>query len=761
MPTKIKKTFKSTILYAWIFSYVLAVCLPFLFSAFTLFHSQNIHEKSVISSTETVLSTMGENIYSQISYIESFATKLSTNNYVSDLSSLQPDAPLTPSDYEKIYHLSEHLSEDIFFNTGEYLFRPYVYFHNLDRIIGPSSSYSPEEFYSILLEDSSNADRFTQKDLTKFLSRWHKETFLRISGEKPQIFYALTVPALYSSQSSPVTILVGINLPAMLNNASNLYAFGEGNLLIYDEDGDLILTEGSFDLSEEIQHANIKNNRYKDYSVIESTAISNGWKFVYILPRNGIYSEIEIMQAVYTGVFILTLIITVFVIITLVKRNYKPIAGVMNEFNIKKKKVGGNEFDLLHDHFKDISTANIELHRLDAEKTIKIKQHQLSKLLIGYGADDADVAEDALLLPDKDYVVALFTLCSKDENSSSQEAAQSLLRQIISTFLPTYSFENISTTINGTCCYVFYFEDATSVPRLYEMLKCIVYGAHKNFNHFGFEIICCTSGVHTGAEELSNAYLEALDITALKKVTPHNGIYHFTDIENDTSASYYFPLSKEQVILSLLKEGDFESLTTELTELFDINFKSESFSLDFARCLLLDLLNSVLKSCKNESDQNITLNIDVKATIRFILNCTDISVATNTVMNVFKTYCDEIKIQKIGSNDDLSYRIVSYIKENFSNPEMSVTAIADTFHMNRNYLSKLFKEQQNINLHDFINEIRVQKAKNLLANTDMSLGEICDNTGFGSYRTFIRVFKQTEGVTALEYKKLASERKND
>ena len=81
--------------------------------------------------------------------------------------------------------------------------------------------------------------------------------------------------------------------------------------------------------------------------------------------------------------------------------------------------------------------------------------------------------------------------------------------------------------------------------------------------------------------------------------------------------------------------------------------------------------------------------------------------------------------------------------------------------MNRNYLSKLFKEQQNINLHDFINEIRVQKAKSLLANTNMSLGEICDSTGFGSYRTFTRVFKQIEGVTALEYKKLVSSEKNE
>ncbi len=759
MPTKIKKTFKSTILYAWAFSYVVAVCLPFLFSAFTLLHSQNIHEKSVITSTETVLSSMGENVYSQISYVENFATKLSTNSYVSDLSSLSEEAELSPSDYEKIYQLSGLLSKDIFFNTGDYLFRPYVYFHNLDTIIGPSSSYSPDEFYTILLDDGSGTKGFTQQDLEKFLSRWHKETFLRIPGENPRVFYALTVPAIYSSQSSPVTILVGINLPAMLNNASNLYAFGEGNLLIYDANNNLILSEGNFDLSDEIKNADIKNNRFEDYSVIESTAISNGWKFVYVLPRSEIYSEINTMQNIYTAIFILTLIITVLVIITLVKRNYKPIAKVMDAFNIKKKKVGSNEFDLLRDHFKDISSANRELHRRDAEKTTRIKQHQLSRLLLGYG--DADIAEDSLNLPDKEYVVALFSLCTKEEEVSSLDAAQSLLRQVISTILPTYSFENISATINGDCCYVFYFEDATYVPRLYEMLKCVVYGVHKNFNHFGFDIICCTSGIHTGTDALTNAYHEALDITALKKVNPHNGIYHFTDIETGTSAGYYFPLSKEQTIISLLKEGNFDALLGELTQLFDINFKSDAFSLDFARCLLLDLLNSVLKSCKNESEQSITLNIDIKATIRFILNCTDISVATNTVMNVFKAYCDEIKIQKIESSDDLSFRIISHIKENFTDPEMSVTSIAEKFHMNRNYLSKLFKEQQNINLHDFINEIRVQKAKSLLANTDMSLGEICDNTGFGSYRTFIRVFKQIEGVTAIEYKKLTSEKRTE
>ena len=277
MPTKIKQTFKSTILYAWIFSYILAVCLPFVFSAFTLLHSRDTHERSVIKSSETVLSSLGENVYSQISYVESFAIKLSTNNYVSDLSSLPENAVLSPYDYEKIYQLSDLLSKDIFFNTGQYLFRPYIYFHNLDKIIGPSSSYSPDEFYHVLAENDFNTEAFSQEDFEKFLSRWHKETFLRIPGEETCVFYALTVPAFYSSQSAPITILVELNFPAMLNNVSNLYAFDEGNLLIYDEDNNLILSEGNFDLSQELQDANIKNNRYKHYSVIESTAISNGF----------------------------------------------------------------------------------------------------------------------------------------------------------------------------------------------------------------------------------------------------------------------------------------------------------------------------------------------------------------------------------------------------------------------------------------------------------------------------------------------------
>lgn len=758
MPTKLKKTFKSTIIYAWIFSYILAVCLPFVFSAFTLFHSQKLHEKSVISSSETVLTSMGENVYSQLSYIESFATKLSTNSYVSDLSSLSENVEFSSTDYENIYHLSTLLSKDIFFNTGEYLFRPYIYFHNLDKIIGPSSSYSPDEFYSFLSSDQSDNKTFTSKDLKSFLKRWHKETFLRIPGEKTRVFYALTVPSLYSSKSSPITILVEINLPGMLTNASNLYEFNKGNLLIYDDENNLILSEGAFDLSKQIQNAHIKNNRYENYSVIESTSISNGWKFVYVLPTNKIYSEINIMQSIYTGIFILTLIITILVIITLVKKNYKPIKNVLNTFNINKQKTGINEFDLLSDRFRDISRTNIELYRQDAEKSTKIKQHQLANLLLGYeGADDGD----SFILPEKDYVVTLFSLVSEVCDTSSSDSARSLLRQIISHIMPSYSFENISTTVNGDCCYVFYLEDAASAPRLYEMLKCIVYGAHKNFNFFGFNIQCSTSGIHSGTESLPTAYHEALDTLAPKRIHQQNGIFHFTDLKEKVSTGYYYPLIKEQTLLSLLKDGDFDTLLPELTELFNINFKNQNFSLDFARCLLLDLLNSVIKSLKDETDRNIDINIDVKATIRFILNCTDISVASNTVVNVFKAYCDEVKLQKLRSSDDLSYRIINYIKDNLSDPEMCVATIADKFNMSRNYLSKLFKEQQNINLHDFINEIRVQKAKSLLANTTMSLGEICDSTGFGSYRTFIRVFKQIEGVTALEYKKLVSSERSE
>lgn len=120
---------------------------------------------------------------------------------------------------------------------------------------------------------------------------------------------------------------------------------------------------------------------------------------------------------------------------------------------------------------------------------------------------------------------------------------------------------------------------------------------------------------------------------------------------------------------------------------------------------------------------------------------------------------EEFKEQE---NKDISEEIINiknWIHNNY-NQSITVAKIAELFHYNPDYLSNMFKKTVHISLKRYINEIRINEAKNILISTRYSLKEIAFQCAFNDEKYFLKVFKQIEGVTPTEYKKAFFKKKN-
>ncbi len=96
--------------------------------------------------------------------------------------------------------------------------------------------------------------------------------------------------------------------------------------------------------------------------------------------------------------------------------------------------------------------------------------------------------------------------------------------------------------------------------------------------------------------------------------------------------------------------------------------------------------------------------------------------------------------------------ITRYLQENLSE-EISLSLLSDTFHLNAQYISQLFKNEIGVGFLAYLTNIRMEKAKKLLLSTDFSVSEIAGQVGYGDYRVFTKVFKKTEGITPTQYKR--------
>ena len=95
--------------------------------------------------------------------------------------------------------------------------------------------------------------------------------------------------------------------------------------------------------------------------------------------------------------------------------------------------------------------------------------------------------------------------------------------------------------------------------------------------------------------------------------------------------------------------------------------------------------------------------------------------------------------------------IKAYIDDHYTENSLTVTSIADHFQLSGPYLSREFKRMAGCNLLEYIQKLRIEQVKRLLA--DHSVKDAALQTGFCDSQALVRVFKKYEGITPGEYKK--------
>ena len=116
---------------------------------------------------------------------------------------------------------------------------------------------------------------------------------------------------------------------------------------------------------------------------------------------------------------------------------------------------------------------------------------------------------------------------------------------------------------------------------------------------------------------------------------------------------------------------------------------------------------------------------------------------------VSNMYESEIIIHK--SRSRRISKVCRYIEENISH-KISLSDAAGLVNMSDSAFSHFFKRQTSISFITYVNNLRVAKACELLANTSLSASEICYDCGFNNKSNFIRIFTKRKNMTPIEYR---------
>lgn len=111
-----------------------------------------------------------------------------------------------------------------------------------------------------------------------------------------------------------------------------------------------------------------------------------------------------------------------------------------------------------------------------------------------------------------------------------------------------------------------------------------------------------------------------------------------------------------------------------------------------------------------------------------------------------------LKIYKATRVSKTVLKAINFIYDNLQK-NISLQQVAESAGLNKTYFCKLFKDEMNMTVFQYVTKVRIETAANMLEHSDYSAVAISNYFMFSSHSYFIKMFKKYMGVTPLEYKK--------
>lgn len=109
------------------------------------------------------------------------------------------------------------------------------------------------------------------------------------------------------------------------------------------------------------------------------------------------------------------------------------------------------------------------------------------------------------------------------------------------------------------------------------------------------------------------------------------------------------------------------------------------------------------------------------------------------------------KNEKATRKEDYAAQIKLFLEHNLER-RVTLDEMADMYYLNKTYLGRIFRQTYNISPIQYHQLLRIQKAKELIQYTNLSIREISQRMGFEKVQDFSRTFKRVEGITPSEFR---------
>ncbi len=227
-------------------------------------------------------------------------------------------------------------------------------------------------------------------------------------------------------------------------------------------------------------------------------------------------------------------------------------------------------------------------------------------------------------------------------------------------------------------------------------------------------------------------------------------VSHVKDLPITVSYEQDYPIEAEKELFEMTEKGNENGAVVAANHFFD--WMVEKYA-DHITDIKLKVLEFVLWSehLAYEEGGMMYHFLSRQDYLPSILEMSALDEIKTWFVSKIQTACRNVAQSKEKQYISSVEKAKAYITERY-NKEISLDDVSREVDISPYYFSKLFKEETGENFIEYLTGIRIEKAKQLLAGSGLSMKEICAEIGYSDPNYFSRIFKKNAGVTPTEFK---------
>ena len=471
----------------------------------------------------------------------------------------------------------------------------------------------------------------------------------------------------------------------------------------------------------------------------------NNWRYVALSPVDEIMRNLNAFQRAMTLAFSVMMGLGVLLSLLFSRRNSMPIENALRALS-EYSALGESSPQTISTDIHNILTDNDNLNRMLKSQQAQMVNVICDRLLHGELNDDEELASTLrfLKLDFSCKATCAVLLAFGDPSTTRDEALyEKNLMQLYADRMRTrdlgFRVHTHALSFEWMCVLVFFDTDDKALCR--QRIESSFGALLREFAEgFTERVFCCVGGLFDRITDLSLSLDEAVNGLPVMRAQPDAPALAFYQDLAARECEAFYPDEIRVKLKSLVELCKADDIRTLVDYLYTENFVKRRLQKRVAERLIWNLWADVIRI-----SQAVGPTQPQDVPFRPEDGRRDYRAEFDEIAAAYLRLVDAIAVDTAMDNSVAS-EMLRFIAQNFQSPNMGVAMMEQQFHMSESYFSQYFKRNIGQVFSKYVENLRIERARALLAENGKSIDEIAAEVGYASTVSFRRAFKRLTGT---------------